>query len=235
MYFYVGVPRIYQESPPQAKEIHMYNDSSRSLEEISVLVFYFVPRNKFDSTLENWHELLEKNLQKLQAFHALQLQGSSQLDYTIYPKPIIGLQDNLYYDTDVTQRGNPEALRQVTRELETRVLDGSGDLFRSDFLPEGYAPDRQHPYQVLLVMYEGVGASGGDNGALVSSTFLSDERFSTFGSTYLTHEFYHTLGVPDGYDLETAIATESDIMGLGRLGFLDKTYLDRETLKLLGL
>jgi len=235
MYFYVGVPRIYQEPPPQAKEVHRYNDPSRSLEEISVLVFYFVPRNRFDSALENWHELLEKNVQKLQAFHTLQLQSVSQLDYTIYPKPVIGLQDNLYYDTDVTRHGNPEALRRVTRELEARVLEASGDLFRSDFLPGGYTPDGQHPYQVLLIMYEGVGASGGDNVALVSSTFLADPRFNTYGASIMTHEFYHTLGIPDGYDLTTSLSTSSDIMGLNRTKPIEKVYLDTKTLNSLGL
>lgn len=235
MYFYIGVPRIYKEPPLRVKEVHRYNDASRSLEEISVLVFYFVPRNRLDSTLENWHELLEENVQKLQAFHTLQLQGVSQLDYAIYPKPVMGLRDNLYYDTDVTQHGNPEALRSVTREIEVRVLEGSGDLFRDDFLPEGYTPDGQHPYQVLLIMYEGVGASGGDNAALVSSSFFADERFSALGSTYLAHEFYHTLGIPDAYDSETAITTDADIMGLGRFKQIQRTYLSTQTLKAIGI
>lgn len=235
MYFWVGVPRVYEGTRLTPPQLHMYNDESRPIEEISVLVFYFVPRNRLERKIENWKDLLEKNLEELKVFHELQFQNFSHLTYTIYPVPVIGLKEGIEYDTNVTQHGNPEALKRITSELEERILNPQGDLYRRPFIPQGYDPTNLDPYQPLLILYEGVGALGGDNAALVSSTYLADERFNTYGASFLAHEFYHTLGVPDGYDISTAIATEADIMGLGRFKALERTYLGRQTLRFLGI
>ena len=86
-----------------------------------------------------------------------------------------------------------------------------------------------------MVMYEGVGASGGGDIALVSRVFLSDPAYQTYGNTFWVHEFYHTLGLLDGYDIETGISTTEDIMGLGRFQTLSHTYLSAASLAQLGL
>ena len=221
MYFLVGVHPIYREAAKPPLDAHMYNDTSQSIADISLLAVYFVPRNRQNNVLSNWKEVLEKNIQKLKEFHSLQLQGRSSLTYTIYPEPIIGDKEGIVYDTDITQHGNPEALKSITFELETRGFvstEGSGT-----------------PYSVLLIMYEGVGASGGDTTALISRTFLVAPEYREFGASILAHEFYHTLGIPDGFDLTTAISTTSDIMGLGRFRPIEKTYLNKATLTALGL
>ena len=89
MYFLVGVHPIYREAAKPPLDAHMYNDTSQSIADISLLAVYFVPRNRQNNVLSNWKEVLEKNIQKLKEFHSLQLQGRSSLTYTIYPEPII--------------------------------------------------------------------------------------------------------------------------------------------------
>lgn len=263
MYFWIGVPRISPslEELPESLAPHVYNIPERSLKHTQIAAFYFVPKNKVDAQDENWKALLEAGLEKLRAFHALQFQGFSDLTYAIYPEPVIGVEENLFYDTEVTQRGNPRALMSVAEEIEGRVFRPSGDLAIREFS----APPA-HVYPVMLIMYEGVGAAGGviheseletvgeiaealglpeeiifrvnvDSAGgffLVNRDFLS-EAFAPAGVTILAHEFYHTIGVPDGYDEESAVAETSDIMGLGRFKPLEKTYLKEDTLRQLGL
>ncbi len=52
-----------------------------------------------------------------------------------------------------------------------------------------------------------------------------------FGTTFFVHEFYHTLGVPNGYRLDENISESEDIMGLGRFRPLESVFLDKDTLK----
>lgn len=229
MYFWIGVPNIYQESPSPLTKLHIYRNPDVSIAKIDILAFYFVPKNRVESTLENWQEILEKNLKKLREFHSLQVQGGSRLVYKIYPEPIIGREDSRVYDTDITQHGNPEGLRRVARELEQRVFEKGGDRYEESFVKTD-----SDSYRVWMVMYEGVGASGSDNVAFVSSKFLVGEEYNDVASSLFSHEFYHTLGLPDGYDIDTGIPVTQDLMGFGRNKPLEKTYLDREFLKGLG-
>ncbi len=230
MYFWIGEPRIYKENPPEIKTSHFYRDPKRTLGEIEIFAFYFIPQNKIKAQISNWRELLEGNLKKLQEFHSVQFQERSKITYEIHPEAITGLRENLFYDTDVTQHGNPEGLRRVAEEIEMRALRPEGDQFWQDF-----AKDEPGVYKVMLIMYEGVGAAGSENVAFVSSRFLSDPQYRTISASIMAHEFYHTLGIPDGYELESAIPTSQDLMGLGRLRPIEKTYISRETLKRMGL
>lgn len=75
-----------------------------------------------------------------------------------------------------------------------------------------------------------------DSGMLLSTSFFVDDVY-VYGKTILTHEFYHTIGLPDGYDYNildelnrTNLSLTPDIMGLGRFQSLDKTYLDHDML-----
>lgn len=219
MYFWIGVPKIYREASPTAPQPHYYKDPQKSVSEIKITALYFVPKNKTASAISNWREKLEENLKKLQKFHSLQFQGRSNVSYEIYSEPIVGFEENLFYDTDVTAHGNPEALRHITEELEKRHI---------------FNPGASGAYPVLAIMYEGVGASGGGNTALVSRVFLADPRYELSGASILAHEFYHTLGVPDAYDLITTAPLSDDLMGLARSGAIERAYLDKAVLKEMG-
>lgn len=230
MYFWIGVPKIYHEKFLEESVPHIYKNSGQSIAKIKIAAFYFVPKNKISLAIPNWNAVLEDGIKKLQKFHEFQLGHRSTITYEIYPHPITGLEDNLAYDTAVTQHGNPEALRRVAGELESRIFAPRGDLYIYDF-----AKEEQGVYRVMMILYEGVGSSGSENVALVSRVFLADPRYSEIGATTFSHEFYHTLGIPDHYEIPTVIPTSDDIMGSGRMKSLEKTYIDRETLRFLGL
>ena len=240
--FWIGVPRVYQELFPQAiKQAHMYKDPRRPVDEIRIAAFYFVPQNRTDGMLEAWGKVLKENLQELQKFHAIQFQGYSRVTLDIYPQEIVGDKANSLYDTDDTRNGNPQALRSIAFELHKRVFDPAGDLYRPDFVSQeslaGYREANMvgGVYPVIYIMYEGVGAAGSENVALLSRTFLSRPEYADYGVTLFAHEFYHTLGIPDAYEFDTAIATSTDIMGLGRFRSIEKTFLDSKIKKALGL
>lgn len=225
MYFWIGVPTIYEEDFVSGTP-HRLGDPNRSISHIQIRAFYFVPQDRQNDLLIQWPAVLEEHLKELQEFHALQFQNKSALAYRIYPEAVIGDEPGLFYDTEVTQHGNPEALRRIVAELERRfpeIRQGEGTSVEKGV------------YDVIVILYEGVGASGGDNAALLSRTFFSDPQYKDVASTLLTHEFYHTLGIPDGYEPETAIPTTFDIMGLGRSRSLLRAYFDRKTLKEMGI
>jgi len=263
MYFGIAVPDIYSEEFAELPIPHSYGDPSRPIPEISVAAFYFVPQNKQDNIDQNWRELLEDSLQKLQQFHEIQFLGRSRIKYDIYPKPVIGLRENISYDTDSTQYGNPQALRNVSEEIDKRIFDPKGDLFLSDFTPFYH----EDAYPILAIMYEGVGAVGGviyesafelasdiakkldlpeasifivdveaaDGFFLINRDFFDNPEYEQVGSTLFTHEFYHTIGIPDAYEVPSEIPTSQDIMGSGRFKRLVEAYINKETLRKLGL
>jgi len=261
MYFWVGVPSVVPNGMPEPSTLHFYGDPGHTLSDIVVYAVYFVPENKKALIAENWRGLLETNLAKLRAFHSLQFGERSQIQYSIYPDPIIGMSENVTYDMDDTTNGNSRALITVSQELEKRIFDSGGDRFRSDFAER---PSNAHP--VLMVLYEGVGASGGmiynsefesaaeiakehglqestvfvvnvasvDGFFLLNREFLSG-RYGPFGASLLAHEFYHTLGVPDQYAVPNGAPLSPDIMGSGRFVPIEKTYIGRDLLRNLGL
>lgn len=231
MYFFIGVAPIDEGSAPAPKTAHFYGQPGQSISRVKIVAFYFIPKNKQELLITNWQKVLTDNLTKLQKFHGLQLQGRSEIIYEIYPRPVVGLENNLFYDTNDTQFGNPQALRSIAQELGKRVFDRAGDLYLLDFAKA----TAEGEYQSIVIMYQGVGASGSDNTALISSTFLTKDEYKGYGASILAHEFYHTLGVPEGYEVPSSISFTSDVMGLGRLKPIDKTFLNQETIKQLGL
>jgi hypothetical protein len=229
LYSYVGVPRIFDDGFTVTARPTLYNNPNQFIDEISVTAVYFVPANKVDFQINNWQELLSQYLDVLQQFHTVQFSGQSNLTYRIHPKPIIGKESNRAYDTDVTQHGNPEALRRIAQELEERNIGQSSSS----------------AYHVIIILYEGVGAGGSDNVVLLSRFFLTGQEFRSYGATFLAHEFYHTLGVPDNYvvsqkvypdgsSVPVEIVTSGDIMGRIRVP-IEYTYLEQNTLQAMGL
>ncbi len=230
MYFSVGVPVLYSEKNVTVRSVHRMGNLEQPLSRIYISAFYFIPKNKEENIHNEWQKLLHKKLDALVRFHTVQLQGASSILYEIYPEPIIGNLDNLAYDTSITQHGNPAALRRIVPEIESRVLAKDGDLYRADF--DHVPPDAYH---VLVIMYEGVGSTGGDNVALISRIFLSDIEYAAVSESLLAHEFYHTLGLPDAYTIPEGIATSADIMGLGRYRPIGQTFISQKMLQELGL
>ena len=261
MYRYIGVPKIYSEEYAELPTAHSYGDPTRAISEISINAFYFVPQNRAENIVPNWREILENNLQKLQEFHSVQFLGRSRVTYRIYPQPIIGFRDGILYDTEDTGGGNPQALRRVSEEIEKRVFDPKGDLYMTDFdvVQSGTYPVLAIMYEgvgsIGGVIYESkfelagdiakalglpdgsifiVNVESADGFFLVNKLCLEEqERCEMGGPALFAHEFYHTIGISDEYDGE--LQTSSDIMGSGRFKRLEETYLNKKTVRKLGL
>ena len=200
---------------------HYYKDASRSIADIRIKVFYAVPVNRVAFAYGDWKNLIEPVLKDSVIFHNLQFRGYSKINYELFPKPFVLENESIYYDTEDTNKGNPEGLRKITEEIERR---------EADFLKTG--PDE---FLAITIIYEGVGASGTDGASILSRTFLSNEQYEPFRSTLFYHEFGHTLGLPDMYDTDNNSPFSNDIMGAGRREPLDATYIDSELLKDMGI
>ena len=224
LYVTISSPLVYRETVSFSADPHLYNNPDRSIKNIKMYAFYFVPKNRAVSQFAEWKKVLRSGLEKLVAFHSLQLRQTSRVYYTIYPESVIGLQDDAIYDTAITQYGNSQALVRVAEEIEDRVFDPEGDLYRQD-----YSPAQKGEYPILLILYEGVGASGGiiydsklksvsevaqkldlpesvihpveiktvDSFLLLNREYMTQTQNADIGTTLLIHEFYHTLGVPE--------------------------------------
>ncbi len=260
----VGRAAVYHEALPERGVPHLYATPERSIEEIEIRAFYFVPRDKEDAVVEEWRELMAGALDSLVAFHALQTQHRSRISYTLFPSAVIGEREHLFYDTDSTERGNPHALISVGEELERRVSRPKGDLYDSRFAVQ--SGDHTAKHVVFFIMYEGVGSAGGMiheseresaqeiagelglsedvvfvvNIESVDGFFLVNREIvggvhGLHGASIVAHEFYHTLGVPDAYLAYNETPTSDDLMGLGRFREIERTYLGAEVLEGLGL
>jgi len=218
----LGERDLYRESATAERSIHAYDDPTTPIKDISITAYYFVPANKAaDAPDSSWKEPLISALDDLKRFHEIQFAGLSRISYTIYPTAIIGKNPNIFYDTDLTERGNPHALESITDEI---AASGSA---------ASVAPGA---YRVAYIIYDGVGASGTNHAALINRRFLVDPAYGGTRESLAAHEFYHTLGIPDGYDLATGTSTTADLMGLGRTTRpLKENYLERGTLAHLGL
>lgn len=261
IYFFVGTPKIIPTYYPNAASVHLYNNPDISIKNIHIYAFYFIPQNKSETPPDNWKETITAGLVNLRDFHNLQLQKLSGISYEVFPEPVIGVKDNSFYDTDKTDRGNPQALISVAEELEGRVFERDGDLYREDF-----AKNKNDSYPVMFIMYEGVGAAGGiinDSQKETASEIAAELNISESiiylvdvssadgfflvnreiveglhglnGHAILAHEFYHTIGLEDKYSEIDSVAESADLMGLGRLKPLENGYLSRESLAALGL
>jgi len=223
IFFWVGVPTIHVETVEDNRQTQLYNDSDQSISRINITAFYFVARDRNNQFSLDWQAPIENSLKELQLFHHQQTQGLSQLTYTIYPVPIIGDKNRIEYDTIDTNRGNPQGLRQVAQELIDKNL-----------LPENN--DTNNVFQSVLIVYEGVGASASEHVAFLNNVYLSQDQYiNSYGSSFLAHEFYHTIGVPDTYISEDDVPLSHDLMGMGRYRPLSLTYLSQEVMDSLGL
>lgn len=227
-------------------QVHHAQSHLIKLEKIRIKAFYFLPKDRQESKDPNWQSLMEDGLGKLKQFYTHQLHSASDIQFEIYPEPIIGLKNTADYNGLDTNRGNPNALISIQDELNQRLFLKTGDQYDKSFTKRTTGE-----YQVMAIMYEGVGSSAlmlRENDAsditvldeglpafLVSRYFLADEGYKDYGTTIFCHEFGHTLGLPDAYDLSTNQPLTEDIMGSGRFRPLDYAFLSQEPKKQLGL
>lgn len=231
IYYWVAIPQIYQEPALPVQTLVHQGNKTQSIEHINITAFYFVPQDKQGKIDTYWNQSLKQSLEELTEFHESQFQGRSQITTQIFPQPIIGNYDSIDYDTTNTSGGNPHGLRTVALEVEARVYAPEGDLYHQ-FISD----PSLNAYQVMVIMYEGVGAAGSENVAFISRTYLSEQPYrESYGPTFLVHEFYHTLGLENEYEKQSGRAFGNDIMGLGRFRPLEYTYIDQQTLKQMGI
>jgi hypothetical protein len=218
----------------------MYDKENISIELIHITVFYFVPKDALTKKDDTWKDVTKKHLDNLVNFHTVQFEGDSKITYDFSPEIVIGEKNTKEYEATSTVTDS-DVLIPIKEELTRRALTQGGDL---------YSTHKQKPKDittrnVYLVIFEGSGAAGNGDFALVSRSYLTDESYKEEGSTFLAHEFYHTLGLLDNYttsqfvfkdgeQIPVSILTKKDIMGQVNIP-LSSTYIDIETLKKMGL
>lgn len=209
---------------------YVYGNPAESIADIYVTAVYFVPRDMMPISDGTWRSLLERELSRLQKFHDVQFRGFSRITYAVHPNPVVGRETHVVYDIDVLHHNDQYVLRPVVEELSAVLR-----------LELNAGP----PYKVLLVLYEGAGAGGSNHMSLISRSFFERHDTRNVAGAFLAHEFYHALGVPDGYrvvpkvfpdgsEVDAEVVQTRDIMGRVRIP-LNETYLSPATLTAMGL
>ncbi|MDO8557978.1 MAG: hypothetical protein Q7S09_02160 [bacterium] len=213
----VPAPSPMSASPVVRATPHVVGDEKVLLERVKLSVVYFVPRDRQELIRKDWTYTVEESLDLMRAFHRLQFHGKSDLVYEVAREPVIGEYDGAFYDGTDTNRGNPNAWGTVLAELDRRL---------------GKTPSGQEgTFAVRLVLYEGVGALGGDHQILASSGYLG----TSYAATTFYHELGHTFGLKDAYNYESGAAYDEDVMGLGRQKPIGQVYLSDAVKRELGI
>lgn len=222
-----------------------------NLSNIQITAFYFVPKDIPPDLSFNYQEVMKKSLTELKIFYSQQTQGNITINSLIYPKILVGNQTSVEYDTGSTGRGNPKALANISKEIEQRMPD-----LQAEFPEISSTVQEKSVYKVMIIFYEGVGSSAtifsedqtvaenyglenimiGDMPAvLVSKFYFTQDGVSDYASSILAHEFGHTLGFEDGYNIDSGTPFTADIMGAGRNKPLEWTFVSFDNLRKLGL
>mgnify|MGYP000496948929 CR=1 FL=1 len=202
-------------------EPHVYQNSKESLKEIDLHIIYVVPVNAVSQINSDWQTEIQTIVPEITKFHNAQFRGSSKLNVKVEPQPLILSHDNLYYDTDNTNNGNPKGLENIYKEVDRRIgseLKGNTKNF-----------------VVFSFIYEGVGASGTEGATLLSKSYLDNEEFASIRATLFYHEFGHAMGLLDQYDIATNKPSSGSVMGSGRFKPIDLAYFDSSLLIDLGI
>lgn len=218
IWYYLAHPKIAPSVQAQVLKPHVYKDPTQGISKIDLKIFYVVPSNL--SADPNWHDQIQSVLKEVSDFHAVQFHNSSLLKAQIYPSPVILPHDDAYYDTQDTSNGNPQGLRSIEPGLERDY---------PDFLkvPQG-------EFLSVAIIYEGVGASGGEGGMILSRTFLAKDEYKLSRASLFYHEFAHTFGLPDRFDQENNPDSDG-VMGNGRYKPISINYIETDFLEGLGL
>lgn len=235
---FIGVTKTNPKPILKTPKPHLFGNEQIPIEEISLTVFYFVPKDLVEKEQANWKEITEQHLKKILDFHALQFEGTSKITYDFFPEIIIGQKMANEYG-NISEHENSDALTQIKDEITQRATSSKGNLntaFKNN--PIGVR-------RVYLIVFEGDGGAGNDDFCLISRSYLTDNDYLENGTTFLAHEFYHTLGLVDNYQTSTyvykdgeqipvSLITKKDIMGQVNVP-LSHTYIDTGTLKKMGL
>ena len=243
--FFVGVSEVNSKSIIVTRSPHVYNDSNSSIKNIHLTVFYFVPKDKSPISKDTWKEITDEHLKKLQNFHTVQFSGKSKITYTFCPVVLQGNKNTKDYELS-SEDDDPDSLILIKKEIEERVFAKQGDLYLNYMAMKQSEPAFPLPVkETYLIVFEGSGGAGKDDFSIISRAYLSDKAYEKYSTTFLAHEFYHTLGIPDNYKKSTyvyndgqqktiSLIVKKDIMGRVDTP-ITNTYIDRETLKKMGL
>ncbi len=231
---FVGVEKVHPRPILRKALPHMYGDANHSIEKIHLTVFYFIPKDATLKKHEGWKQSVEVYMQKLQHFHTQQFENTSQITYTLFPEVVEGLLTTKEYEGLFT--GSNDALIPIKDEIISRVYNNDGELLYK-------AVEKKKDQKVrnsYMVIFEGAGAAGNDDFALVSRSYITEDIYKEIGPTFFAHEFYHTLGLLDNYQPSAgaqatiSLITNKDIMGQVNIP-LGNTYIDKSSLKKMGL
>jgi len=191
---------LFSFSSPE-EYLHYYGVPETSLRDIDLKVLYFVPSDREISV--GWQSAVQNALEDIQTFHFKEFHNTGIIRYDIYPEPIIGIKGIHFYDGEDTSRGNPDALNTILKEVNDRVFDEKGDLYRESFVKQ-----KNKSFTIKIFVYEGVGAAGGHLAVIIAKDYFT---LTQYGSSTLYHEILHTFGVPDSYDYETGVGPVSKV------------------------
>lgn len=211
----LSIPEFLVKTPGS---FHYYQTPAVRLPGIKLEVIYFVPKDQTPDP--DFYGTLKSGLAQMQVFHSREFQNLNPLRYAIYPTAVIGNEPSSFYDGDDTARGNPGAIKRLIAETGRRVYRSEGDLYNEQFIRRGKG---ELPVRVFI--YQGVGASSGVLGVIVSYDYFKQTQYAP---TVVYHELLHILGVPDSYDYATGVSQSDDIMGSGREKTLLETYIRDE-------
>lgn len=204
--------------------LHYYEVEDFKINKVNLKIFYFVPKNR-QADVE-WGKIIKKSVNEIKAFHLKEFKGAGILRYEIYPQIVYGLQNAEFYDGNNTSFGNPNALKNILKEINERVFQNNGNLYS-----ESFTKKNNNEMTIKIFIYEGVGAVGGHFTVLLAKDYLKTKNF---GSTVFYHELMHTFGVPDFYDYQTNVDFSDDIMGSGREKPISETYVRKDIKEKLG-
>ena len=237
---YVGVTTVLEKPTILTSSPHLYNNPNIMIDRINLVVLYFVPKDKIPFTENNWQDPISIHIKKLQEFHDIQFQGKSKIDVLYYPTIVTGDKTADEYES-ILDHENKDSLTSIKEELKGRIFNKDGNLRD---ISDVETTDK-NTYRIYLIVFEGSGGLGNGNYALISRAYLTQKPYMEYGSTFLAHEFYHTLGLNDNYQKSTyvyednqektvSLLTKWDIMGRVTLP-LNASYIDAESLKDMGL
>lgn len=236
---FIGVDKVNKKPATNTPVPHFYENEKLSIKKIKINVIYFVPKDIKINEEINWKNITENHLKNLIDFHSIQFKNTSKISYEFVQKIITGDKTLKEYES-LFEYDDNEALTPVKEEITKRLLSPDGDLYA-----ESKIVSDKNAHNVYLIVFEGKGAAGNNDFFLVSRSYLTDNVYKDTGSTFLAHEFYHTLGIPDKYKTSTyvykdgqqttvSLVTDKDIMGQVNIP-ISSTYINNETLKKMGL
>lgn len=196
-----------------------YKDPEKSLNKVLIQAFYMIPNGAI--VQKNWKQNIENNLSNVQEAQKRIFDNKSQIDYRVYPDPVIAndisrdlltqiAQGIVTKDKNAQQNGY---LKPVDHLNNAVYIQNIKSLYPSFF----ENADSNYYNQVTSVVYFEVGNSSQNSSvnrrlesgyAFLSPVLDNGNYFGIIGvnlsrnistESAVYHEFMHTLGLPDEY------------------------------------